>query len=135
LAELGDRRFLAAGAGRFSFIERFSPLARGRLLAGEDLAIDLHGFIGLVFHRESPSLVEPIPLFGREHAHPLDRLNLGVARINPAQAIEVGTFFVGLTALFGATRQTCKSFCLIGIDQQNLAPVLNRQVDAASQLE
>ena len=128
LAKLGDRFFLAAGAGRFSFIERFSPLARRRLLVAENLTIDLHGFVGLVLHREPPGLVEPIPLFGREDVQLLDRLNLGVARIDFAQTIEVRTFFVGLTVLFGAARQTCKSFCLIGVDEQNLAPVLNRQI-------
>ncbi len=65
LAELGDRRFPAAGAGRFGFVERFGPPARGRLLVAENLAIDVHGFVRLVLHRESPCLVEPIPLFGR----------------------------------------------------------------------
>ena len=85
-----------------------------------------------MLHREAPCLVEPIALFGLEHAQLLDRSNLGIARINFAQAIAVGTFFFGLTVLLGATGQTGEGFRLIGIHQQNLAPVrIHRRVVVA----
>src|SRR3974377_1552860 len=74
LPELRDRLFSAAAAGRFCFIKRLHPFAWGRRLTAKNLTIDLHGFVGLVLHRESPCLVEAILLFEREHAELLDCL-------------------------------------------------------------
>src|SRR6516164_6007185 len=135
LSELRYSLFSPAGAGRFSLIKRLGPFARRWLLVAENFTINFHRFVRLVLHGEASSLIEPIALFRREHVHVLDRPNLGVARVDLAQAIEVGTLFVSLTILFGAAGETGKSFRLIGIDEQNLLPVLSSKIDAATRFK
>ena len=55
--------------------------------------------------------------------------------IDLAQPVQVRAQRVGIPVLLGITCQASESFGLIGIDQQNLLPVLRCQVHAVSSLQ